>query len=484
MIMRSDGGVMDIAEMRRRPILTMLSGPAAGVAAALLYARISDGIFLEVGGTSTDISVIKNGRTQIRSAQVGGNRLFVSTLDVRTVGVAGGSVVYVDGSRIKQVGPRSAHIAGLPYLSFAAESSGALQPATHAHEGEAYLAVTADGRNHAVTTTCAANLLGLVPDGDPARGRADAVRRGFDAAAKHYDAADGAALADAVLAHAMPKVEAVVEGLIEDYRLDRGVIRLVSGGGGGSAIVPYLARKMGLPFETVENADVISAIGVALALVRETIERTVMQPSDEDIRQIRNEAFAAVLKMGAAAESIEVFVQVDGKRNLLRATAEGSLEIREQDMRRDTIGHEAREALVRTSIGANGHAPLCIAKIAAFEIWAGLRYTPRFWRFFPQARNAVRVLDESGTIRWASNHAAFCGSAVGRAAAELATFAEEHTRYSDAGATIPECFALLDGRIIDLSGLVEMHQVQSVLQDELGRHQPSAECGLLLNLRG
>jgi N-methylhydantoinase A len=305
---------------------------------------------------------------------------------------------------------------------------------------------------------------------DPAKGNAPIIHAGLDEAARRVGLADGAALAVEIQTRSAERAAEVVEALIADYELDRGVVRLVAGGGGGSAIVPYLAKHMRLPYELTENADVISAIGVALALVRDAVERTIIDPGAEDIRQIRAEAFDRVLHMGAAAETIEVFVEVDAKRNLLRATAEGALEIREQEIGKTILDENERRELVTASI-ADASGPATIhARTNGYEVWCAPRQVPRFWRFWHQKRNALRVLDTAGTIRWASNHGAVMASNVARARQDLESFAETFTRYSDAGATIPQCFVGLSERIIDLSGLTDMAQVNNVMQLELTRY--------------
>jgi len=332
MIMRGDGGVMDIHEMRRRPAMTMLSGPAASVAGALMHLKVSDGIYFEVGGTSTNIGVIRNGRPTVKYARVGGHETYVSSLDVRVIGIAGGSMVRVQGGRLVDVGPRSAHIAGLPYAAFvepavfASAKVELIQPKTD--DPDDYVSIrAADGTRYAITSTCAANVLGYAKPGLHAYGNPESARLALAPLAAML----GCSVEDTarqILECATDKVIPVVEQLIAEYGLDRDQAVLVGEGGGAAALIPFTAERLKLSHTISTNAEVISSIGVALALVRDVVERVIPNPQPEDLEAIKREAFEAVVRQGAAEESVEVTIEVNPHSQRVRAIAMGAAEMR------------------------------------------------------------------------------------------------------------------------------------------------------------
>jgi N-methylhydantoinase A len=112
-IVRSDGGLMSAAAAAERPVHTVLSGPAGGVTATVMIARatgLNKLLAFDMGGTSTDVSVILDGEATIsRSTEVGSFPAKVPTLEVRSVGAGGGSIAEVSElTRSLRVGPRSA----------------------------------------------------------------------------------------------------------------------------------------------------------------------------------------------------------------------------------------------------------------------------------------------------------------------------------------------------------------------------------------
>ena len=68
---------------------------------------------------------------------------------------------------------------------------------------------------------------------------------------------------------------------------------------------------MGFKYQIPENAEVISSIGVALAMVREMVERTIPNPTAQDIAQLKKEAKELAMNSGAVEDSIEVYVEID-----------------------------------------------------------------------------------------------------------------------------------------------------------------------------
>ena len=485
MIMRSDGGVMSVGEVHKRPILTMLSGPAAGIAGALMHERVSDGIFIEVGGTSADISVIRDGNPATRPARLNGHRMYLNTLDVRTLGVGGGSMIRVvkagaEIAEIIDVGPRSAHIAGLGYACFGApeELAGAelelMQPAP-GDAADHVVLKTAQGKCYALTTTCAANFLGYVKPEHFAYAPRAAAAVAFELLHQSFGREERGAAehAEKILTLAGRKVAATIDELIAEYQLARDQVVLVGGGGGAAALVPFTAQLLKLEHRIARNAEVISPIGVALALVRDTIERNIVDPSPEDILRVRREAAEAALAAGAVAGSVEVQIVVDKRRNLVRATALGTTEMKRREVEQVTLTvDDCRNAAARSMRLDAGDVTLA-AESAGHLVFTGEQVT-RGWRgFFTARRPMLRVVDRTGVVRLQRGAARVTTTTLAALNDELTRAVEALTDYGDAGRTLPDIFILYGARLANFSGLAELEQVLALTEVELRSLDPA-----------
>jgi N-methylhydantoinase A/oxoprolinase/acetone carboxylase beta subunit len=108
MIVRGDGTLALAETVARRPIETVLSGPAASIIGARWLSGRHSFIMSDMGGTTTDVGVLENGRPQLaeQGADVGGWRTMVKAIDVRTVGLGGDSEVVIRSDGSLSVGPQ------------------------------------------------------------------------------------------------------------------------------------------------------------------------------------------------------------------------------------------------------------------------------------------------------------------------------------------------------------------------------------------
>ncbi len=111
-IIRSDGGLMSVERASESPVHTMLSGPAGGVSGAAFVASLAgfpDALGFDMGGTSTDVSLIRDGRPTIsRQTSLGYYPIKIPSLEVHSVGAGGGSIAHVPMTGALRVGPESA----------------------------------------------------------------------------------------------------------------------------------------------------------------------------------------------------------------------------------------------------------------------------------------------------------------------------------------------------------------------------------------
>jgi N-methylhydantoinase A len=467
LIMKGDGGVTDMSTFRNKPIVTVLSGPAASVAGALLHLRVIDGVFIEVGGTSTNICAIKDGKPEVRYVTIMQHPTCIRSLDVRVAGVAGGSLVRWSGRKITDVGPRSAHIAGLRYSCFASpeELEDGQIITFKPKDGDPidYIGIeSAGGTRFAITNTCAANALGLVPEGDYARANQTSAKLALSILANRLGTTMEQ-VATIILDISAKKVFDVVEQVIKEYKLKKERAVLIGGGGGASVLVPYTAAKQQLQYKIAEHAEVISSIGVAAAMIHEEAEKTVTNPRLEDISALSEQVKKAALERGAMPESITIQSEYISERSIMRVTAMGNVSLDIGTTNAHEINKEEAHILACELFGISEGVKR-ILDTDNYHIFA-CEINKKMLFLKSKKQQQVLVLDKYGRVRLSIENASIFTGSPEEVSDMIKSLLKQH---ANSGKDLAPQVHILDGvKLMDFSSLTAQEHISKAVHDEL-----------------
>jgi len=462
-IMKGDGGITDINTFKTKPILTVLSGPAASVAGALLHLRILNGIFIEVGGTSTNICVIKNGKPEVKYVTIMDHPTCIKSLDVRVVGIAGGSLVRWSGKKITDVGPRSAHISGLRYSCFAEpqELEGGQIVTFMPKEGDPidYIGIEVGaGKKFAITNTCAANALGHIPDNDYAKGDQKSAQLALSILGQRLGM-DMGEIATKILDISTRKILQTIRTLIREYRLKDENFMLIGAGGGASVLVPLMAEKLNCQYRIADNSEVISSIGVCTASIREEREKLIDNPSPDEISLFIQEVEKIAISKGALPESISTQSEYINEKSLLRVTVYGNMKLDVGTNDTKEIDDEEAEVLACELFGINEGVHR-IFDMKDYYIFACEIHKKKL--FLKSKKQPVLVLDKYGHVKVSIENADIYSGNPREMKQKIQSLINDHE-------LAPQIHIVDGKRILDFSSLSSTAHVLKAVTEELNK---------------
>ena len=277
---KSNGGVMTAGEAAERPTETLMSGPAAGAIGAAFVAKAAGFtklITLDIGGTSTDVSIIEGEPRFSTENHVGNFPVIMPAVDVTSIGAGGGSIAWVDDFGVLKVGPRSAGARPGP----AAYGLGGANP----------------------TLTDAFVCLGIIDAGELAGGT---VRIDAELAAEAVGRLAGRlglslhVTAESIVRIATSHIYATLVPLLARKGIDYSDFALLPFGGAGPMHGLLVAREVGIRRVIVPlHPGVLCAMGALVADVRRDFVRTIHQ------RYEPGEGEALIAEMRQAYETLE-----------------------------------------------------------------------------------------------------------------------------------------------------------------------------------
>ena len=351
-IARSNGGAELAGTIRRRPVVALLSGPAAGVSGAADAAAdagwgSADLLTLDVGGTSADIGVIRGGRPVLSSEEhVAEFPVLIPTIAVSSIGAGGGSIIWLDDTGSLKVGPRS--VGADP------------GPACYGVKASLIPALT-DAFLVAGLLAPGQRLGGKLPlQMEPARQALDtiAAKLGW----RVEDVADGA------IRVAIALMTAEASSVLARRGVDAPRFRMVAYGGAGPLMAALLAEEISIDQILVPpRPGALSALGAARAdlegdLVQPIYERLGKLPQNrlaDELHNLETQAHAwiaeqtATLPVTATVIEIAADMRYDGQgydvtvplqSKWLAENDAGKIAGAFHDAHRATYGHAAEQA--------------------------------------------------------------------------------------------------------------------------------------------
>ncbi|MGA1790164.1 MAG: hydantoinase/oxoprolinase family protein [bacterium] len=256
-VMQSNGGSISVEIAMRESVRTILSGPAGGAVGAYEIGKMAGFdkiISFDMGGTSTDVSLMDNRLSLTLESRIAGYPVKVPMIDIHTVGAGGGSIAYMDMGGSLRVGP---------------ESAGA-DPGPICY-----------GRGEQITVTDAHLYLGrLIPEHFLGGGmglRAERLQPYFARMGKALGLPP-IELAEGILSVANTAMEKAIRVISVERGYDPREFTLFTFGGAGGMHAAYLARLLGIPKVLVpKSPGILSAIGMLMADIIKDYSLTVMR---------------------------------------------------------------------------------------------------------------------------------------------------------------------------------------------------------------
>lgn len=461
MVMKGDGGVTSMDTFKTKPILTILSGPAASVAGALLYLRITNGIFIEVGGTSTNICVIRGGRPEFRYVTIKDHPTCIRSMDVRIVGVAGGSMVRLSKGRISAVGPRSAHIAGRKYSCFADPDdlrTGRIVMIRPRPGDDEYVCIECKGGTYAITNTCAANALEMVDEGDYSFANRESAkiamtRLGEALHVSYFEAAQS------IIQNSSFEITKAVTRILKDFKMDSST-EIIGGGGGASVLVPFVAKQLEAPYRKAEQAEVISSIGVASSMLQEEQEVSMADPTPEKISLEHKKIREMLVDKGATPESVVIDSKFIPDKAILRITAVGNVELDGGATLRNVFTQDEARERASEIIGADPGLVELIFKTSHYFVFGARIKEKRL--LVKRDRRKIVVLDMFGRPKVSlENGEVFRGNGTTVIGALDRFFKSKHF------GIMPGVYLVNSLKAMDFSGLTSRSHILDAVSGEL-----------------